>query len=99
MSEQRAHLIKAGKYIANLRKKVDGLTQREMAKQLGIEYFTFISQVENGFARVPRAALADWARVLKVPQFTFAEELLKHYEPEIYSALNDIGIFTRKDAE
>ena len=78
---------KAGAYIKKLRNKVDGLTQREMAEKLGIDYFTFVSQVENGFARVPPAALNEWARELKVPLHEFATHLLKFYEPEMYKAI------------
>jgi len=30
-----------------------GLSQVQLADRLGLKYYTFISQVENGFGRVP----------------------------------------------
>ncbi len=43
------------------------LSQMELAERLDLKYYTFISQVENGFGRVPTDAMEGWARVLGVP--------------------------------
>ena len=38
-----------------------GLSQVALAERLGMKYYTFISQVENGFSRVPTEAMEAWA--------------------------------------
>ena len=54
-SEQSKRLRKvAGKYLAQLRKDAD-LTQRLLADAVGLDYYTFISQLECGAGRVPPA--------------------------------------------
>ena len=46
------------------RRKAAGLSQIELAQRLGLKYYTFISQVENGFGRVPSDSMEPWARAL-----------------------------------
>src|SRR3954470_11063781 len=46
------------------RRKAAGLSQIELAQRLGLKYYTFISQVENGFRRVPSDSMEAWARAL-----------------------------------
>jgi transcriptional regulator with XRE-family HTH domain len=85
--EQAKKLRKdAGRYLKELRQKAR-LTQQQLAKRLGLDYYTFISQVENGFNRVPPEKLADWAAALNVPVEVFAKELLRYYDPFIYKAI------------
>ena len=38
-----------------------GLSQADLAAKLGLKYYTFISQVENGFSRVPTELIGAWA--------------------------------------
>ena len=39
----------------------------EVANQdSGLKYYTFVSQIENGYGRVPSRSMADWARALGV---------------------------------
>ena len=84
--KNREQVQKAGAFLKTSRKAAN-LTQREMAKELDIDYFTFISQTENGFARVPPARLSEWATVLKIPVYDLAANLLRYYQPEYYRAL------------
>ena len=42
----------AGTWLKELRGRA-GLSQIELAERLGLKYYTFVSQVENGFGRVP----------------------------------------------
>ena len=42
----------AGKWLRLRREKL-GLSQRELAKRVKIDYYTFISQIEAGRGRVP----------------------------------------------
>ena len=43
---------RAGSWLQE-RRKAAGLSQIELAARLGLKYYTFVSQVENGFGRVP----------------------------------------------
>ena len=38
-----------------------GMSQVALAERLGMKYYTFISQVENGFSRVPTETMEAWA--------------------------------------
>lgn len=64
-----------------------GLSQIDLAARLGLKYYTFISQVENGFSRVPTEAMAAWANELGLEPAAFAKHLLVYYEPELYRLL------------
>jgi hypothetical protein len=59
----------------------------ELAEILDFKYYTFISQVENGFGRVPTESMEAWGRALGVEPAAFARELLSHYEPELHRLL------------
>lgn len=78
--------IEAGVWLKEMREAA-GLSQRVMARTLGLEYYTFISQVENGRGRIPPNRYRDWAHALGVDDKVFAKTLLKFYEPVIYDML------------
>ena len=63
------------------------LSQADLAARLGLKYYTFISQVENGFSRVPTELLGAWARELGLEPAAFTRHLLMYYEPELYRLL------------
>jgi len=64
-----------------------GLSQVDLAARLGLKYYTFISQVENGFSRVPTETMAAWATELGLEPAAFAKHLLLYYEPELHRLL------------
>src|SRR5882757_2800164 len=64
-----------------------GLSQADLAAKLGLKYYTFISQVENGFSRVPTETMAAWATELGLEPAAFAKHLLLYYEPELHRLL------------
>jgi transcriptional regulator with XRE-family HTH domain len=70
-----------------LRRADAELSQADLAARLGLKYYTFISQVENGFSRVPIEIMGAWARELGLEQAAFARHLLMYYEPELYRLL------------
>ena len=70
-----------------LRRADAGLSQADLAARLGLKYYTFISQVENGFSRVPIEIMGAWASELGLEQATFARHLLMYYEPELHRLL------------
>lgn len=70
----------AGSWLKSLREEA-GLSQRELAKAVGIDYYTFISQIESGRGRVPPSQIRAWAEALNVPVREFAIELMRFYDP------------------
>ena len=76
----------AGTWLKELRNRA-GLSQMELAQHLGLKYYTFISQVENGFGRVPTESMEAWALALGVAPADFARQLLVYYDPELHRLL------------
>lgn len=75
-----------GAWLRGLREAVN-ISQREFAAALGLEYYSFISQIESGKGRVPTHQIKDWARILKVPPREFARNILRFYDPVNYALL------------
>ena len=84
--EAKALRVEAGKYLKELRKSLS-LNQKELADKVGIEFFTFVSQVEIGAAQMPPGLLKKWADALKIDHKEFATELLKYYQPEYFEMI------------
>ena len=79
----------AGAWLKELRGRA-GLSQIQLADVLGFKYYTFISQVENGFGRVPVESMEAWAKALGAEPSSFAKQLLAFYEPELYRLLFEV---------
>jgi transcriptional regulator with XRE-family HTH domain len=79
----------AGNWLKELR-SLAGLSQVELAQSLGLRYYTFVSQVENGFGRVPTDAMEAWARALGSSPPEFARKLLSFYDPELHRVLFEV---------
>ena len=88
-SEAKQLRKQAGTWLKELRARA-GLSQIELAGILGFKYYTFISQVENGFGRVPTESIESWGRALGVEPSAFARELLSYYEPELHRLLFEV---------
>lgn len=84
--DARALRKEAGNWL-KARRAEAGLSQVDLAALLGLKYYTFISQVENGFSRVPTETLEAWALALKLDPADFAKHLLVYYEPELHRLL------------
>jgi len=76
----------AGKWLKEQRRAA-GLSQMDLATILGLKYYTFISQVENGFGRVPSGTMKSWACALGIPPELFARTLLAYYDPDLHRLL------------
>ncbi len=76
----------AGAWLKERRHKA-GLSQMELANRVGLKYYTFVSQVENGFGRVPSESMETWADCLGIPLREFARTLLSYYDPQLYQVL------------
>jgi transcriptional regulator with XRE-family HTH domain len=61
-----------------------GLSQRELARRVNMEYYTFISQIESGRGRVPAERLEDWAGALELEPRDLAKTLMQYYDPYMY---------------
>ena len=77
---------KAGSWLRDRRCAL-GLSQRELAYRVNVEYYTFISQIEAGRGRVPADRLGDWAEALQVNPREFAIKLMRYYDPHTYGLI------------
>jgi len=64
-----------------------GLTQRELAVKLKMNYYTMIAQMEAGTARVPPDSYTPYAKALGVDSQLFVRKLMQYYDPHTYKAL------------
>ena len=76
----------AGKWLKALRENA-GLSQRQMAAAVGVEYYTFIAQLESGRGRIPPERYEDFARALKIETRSFVRQILNFYDPITYKIL------------
>ncbi len=76
----------AGKWLKELRES-NNLTQRQLAALVGVDYYTFISQLESGRGRIPPDRYERWAQALHIDTAVFVKELMKYYDPETYRLL------------
>ena len=87
--EARELRRQAGAWLKEQRVRA-GLSQIELAQRLGLKYYTFVSQVDNGFGRVPTESMEAWARALGIDPSSFARRLLSFYDPELYRLLFEV---------
>ncbi|WP_114283650.1 helix-turn-helix domain-containing protein [Candidatus Halocynthiibacter alkanivorans] len=81
--EQRAIM---GRWLKSLR-EARGLSQRELAEILSLEYYTFISQLEHGRGKIPPARYIEWAAALNQDPKDFVKTLFSYYEPIAYEIM------------
>lgn len=79
----------AGRWLRALRERA-GMSQRELAKAVGFEYYTFISQLEGGRGRLPPAQYVAFAEALDIPLHDFVKTLMRYYDPITYYALFEL---------
>jgi transcriptional regulator with XRE-family HTH domain len=79
----------AGAWLKELRARA-GLSQLQLAERLGLKYYTFVSQVENGFGRVPTESMEAWAKALGADPSDFARQLVSFYDPELHRLLFEV---------
>ena len=76
----------AGAWLRRLR-ETRGFTQRQLAERVGIDYYTFVSQIEAGRGRIPAERYRKWADALDIEPKAFVRNLLHFYEPATYQIL------------
>jgi transcriptional regulator with XRE-family HTH domain len=69
------------------RRNAVGYTQRELAAVLGLEYYTMISQIENGYISLPPTLWVPIADALKMDREEWVLTCLEEVQPAIYHAL------------
>lgn len=84
--EARELRLQMGLWLKSLR-EAQGLSQRDLANQLSLEYYTFISQLENGRGKIPSNRYLDWATALGQEPREFVKTLLSYYDPITYDIL------------
>jgi transcriptional regulator with XRE-family HTH domain len=77
---------KAGRWLRLLRER-RGLSQRDLAKKVGAEYYTFISQLEHGRGRIPPDRYLVWADALGVEPRELVLGLMPYYDPVTYNVI------------
>ena len=77
---------KAGEWLRERRCEL-GISQRELASRVNMEYYTFVSQIEAGKGRVPAERMRDWSVALELDPKEFAIKLLKYYDPHSYEMI------------
>lgn len=76
----------AGAWLRSLRDQA-GLSQRELARRVEIDFYTFISQIEAGRGRLPPDRYEAWANALGVEVQPFVKKLMSFYDPVTYRLL------------
>jgi transcriptional regulator with XRE-family HTH domain len=76
----------AGQWLKKSR-EAQGLSQRDLAEKVGVEYYTFISQVESGRGRIPPDRYRSWAKALGISPREFVIKLMRYYDPVTYRIL------------
>lgn len=76
----------AGLWLKELRER-RGLSQRQLAKMVGAEYYTFVSQLETGRGRIPPDRYRQWAEALGVAPAEFVRTLMRYYDPVTHDIL------------
>jgi transcriptional regulator with XRE-family HTH domain len=86
MSDVKDLRREGGRWLKERRERL-GLSQRQLARRVGTEYYTFISQLETGRGRIPPDRYKDWACALEMPGQDFVREILRYYDPITYGLL------------
>jgi transcriptional regulator with XRE-family HTH domain len=75
-----------GRWLKDQRERA-GLSQRQLADQVGAEYYTFISQLETGRGRIPPDRYVMWAKALNISPREFVRAIMRFYDPITYDIL------------
>ena len=89
--QQASHDVKrlrkeAGEWLRMLRER-QNLSQRQLASKVGIDYYTFVSQLETGHGRIPPDRYQAWADALGVDAQLFVRQLMRYYDPVTHDLL------------
>ena len=86
-TEESLQLRKEGGLFLKTLRQHRGLTQRDIAEALKLNYYTMIAQIESGAARIPPDHFVGYAKGLRVDPPLFIKKLMAYYDPVTYSGL------------
>ena len=75
-----------GQYLKHLRQDAE-LTQRNLADEVGLKHYSFLSSIESGSAILPSDLYEKYAEAVGVPTDEFAKRMLMYTKPEIYKCI------------
>lgn len=75
-----------GRWLKDRRERA-GLSQRQLAELIDVEYYTFVSQLETGRGRIPPEKYGLWASAVGMLPRDFVLSILPFYEPLTYKIL------------
>lgn len=75
-----------GRYVRALREAA-GLSQRQLAAKIEVEFYTFVSQIETGRGRIPPDSYRIWADALGIDVKEFVRNLMRFYDPITHGIL------------
>lgn len=84
--DSKAQRKRAGAWLRGKRSDM-GYTQKQLADRLGLEYYTFVSQVENGSAKLSHYQWVDYASALEMEPKEFARVMMFFMMPEIHQMI------------
>lgn len=88
----------AGAWLRHTRNRLD-LRQMDVAKALGLKYYTAISQIESGKIKLSSVHFEALARLFGITPRAFARKMLVYYNSHTFRALfgeptaNDLSVF------
>ena len=82
-------LRKEGGRLLKEMREARGMTQRQLAEKVGIEYYTFIAQIESGRGRIPPERYEAFAKAYGVNPRDFVRTMIRYYDPITYHHLFD----------
>ena len=72
-------------------------TQKDVAEEVGFDYYTMVSQIESGAVRLPPDRITPYAKALKMPAAMLAGWMMQHYDPITWEALKSGDYLKEKD--
>jgi transcriptional regulator with XRE-family HTH domain len=86
LEEHRELRLQGGRWLKSVREQAN-LSQRQLAAAVGIDTYSFVSQLEAGRGRVPSDRYQSWAKAVGMPAAEFVRTLMRFYEPNTYEIL------------
>ena len=86
-----------GEFIRGAR-EVSGLSQAQVASQLGLKSPQFISNIERGIAPLPRTQVAALSKILKISKDDILDALVEDIRHSYMNAIQEEGVPTANSA-
>lgn len=84
LTPEKRRRKEAGQWFAQRRKDAN-LTQKDLANILGFEYYTTVSQIENGVIAFPIDSLEKFCKATDTPVFDALKKWGSSYTPDFWN--------------